>query len=145
MQDQQDRYKFRYVFTKDFAGKTGICYKMPIFDLKKIIDNDFAEIIKSYTDYDYRLVSKDQCTGKKDRNNQLIFENDIVKIKIKGLDNISENFEEYEEYEEYEHTFTGKIIFEDYAFSIEVIDDDNLKRKISLFVVNDIEVIGTKY
>lgn len=43
----QDRLKYRYVFTKDFGGKTGICYKMPIFDLDTIVFyklSDFFQI-----------------------------------------------------------------------------------------------------
>lgn len=53
----QDRFKFRYVFTKDFGGKTGICYKMPIFNLDTITDENFNKIVKSYIDYDYLLIT----------------------------------------------------------------------------------------
>ena len=74
----QDRFKFRYVFKKDFGGKTGTCYKMPIFDLDAVTDENFNKVIKGYTDYDYKLVSIDQCTGLKDKSDKLVFENDIV-------------------------------------------------------------------
>lgn len=75
----QDRFKFRYVLKKDFSGKTGICYKMPIFDLDTITDENFNKVIKEYTDYGYTLVSKCQCTGLKDKYDKLIYEGDIVK------------------------------------------------------------------
>lgn len=74
----QDRFKFRYIFRKDFGGKTGTCYKMPIFDLDTITNETFTKVIKEYTDYDYKLVSIKQCSGLKDKYGKLIFESDIV-------------------------------------------------------------------
>lgn len=76
----QDRFKFKYVFKKDFGGKTGICYKMPIFDLNEVTSDNFTKVIKGYTDFGYKLVSIEQCTGLKDKNGKLIFGGDIVKL-----------------------------------------------------------------
>ncbi|WP_372520906.1 YopX family protein [Candidatus Ruminimicrobiellum ovillum] len=124
-----DRLKFRYVFKKDFGGKTGICYKMPVFDLDETVRTEFEKTIKGYADYGYELVSKDQCTGKKDKNNILLFENDI--IYKKG----NKNYKKEKMY--------SKVIFDDMYAEFNISDEDGCHRMPSNS--QNIEVVGNIY
>lgn len=78
-----------------------------------------------------------QCTGLKDKNGKLIYEGDIVSVKVKIQDVF--NVEEY-----YSENYKGEIIFKEGEFAIRVIDTK--KQPISLYYyAKDCEVIGNIY
>lgn len=125
----QDRFKFRYVFKKDFGGKTGVCYKMPIFDLDDVTDENFNKVIKGYIDFDYKLVSIEQSTGLKDKNGKLIFEGDILQDKYACLHPISWNKKGFYEADTFALAGFYKAIQEDMEVIGNIYENSELLKK----------------
>lgn len=78
-----------------------------------------------------------QCTGLKDRKGKLIYEGDIVSVKVETQDFFDED-------KYYSKNYKGKIIFEKGEIVIDVID--TTKHPISLYYhAKNCEVIGNIY
>ena len=73
-------HAIRLVFCKDFKGRLGKCYKLPIFQY----DIDYEQFINSYEKDGYHLVGKDYCSSYMDMHGKLICENDIIQGMCQG-------------------------------------------------------------
>lgn len=114
--------------------------------VKNLSEKEIGQIMQHFEDNsnspecDFVTIKPDkilQCTGLKDKNGKLIYEGDIVSVKVQTQDFF--NVEEY-----YSENYKGEIIFKEGEFAIRVIDTK--KQPIALYYyANGCEVIGNIY
>lgn len=138
-QTMQDRFKFRYfnklsnkiVEPKNWQNIDSIfeCLKQQV-----CYDNDISFL--PYNHIGNGLVFM-QCTGLKDKHGKLIYEGDIVSVKVETQDFFGED-------EYYSENYKGEIIFKKGEIVIDVIDIT--KHPISLYYhAKDCEIVGNIY